>query len=209
MKDVFINNHPLVKDSLTHLRDKTTKINRFRHHSDKICHLLFADAISDLKTHSIDIETPVAPATCSELDDEIVIIPVLRSGIAMLFGAMRLLPKVRVGFVGMERDEETAQAHEYYWKLPKVTKNSIVIVTDPMLATGGSICHLLTKVKEMGPREMRVVSVVSSPEGIKQIQKKFPKTKIFTASIDEKLNSKKYIVPGLGDYGDRYFGTAV
>ena len=209
MKDVFINTHPLVKDSLTHLRDKSTKIHKFRHHSDKICHLLFVDAISDLKTHCIDIETPISPAHCNELDDEIVIVPVLRSGIAMLFGAMRLLPKVRVGFVGMERDEETAEAHEYYWKFPQVTSNSTVIVTDPMLATGGSIAHLLEKVAEMKPREMRVVSVVSAPEGINRIHKQFPGVKIFTAAIDKKLNEKKFIVPGLGDYGDRYFGTVV
>jgi uracil phosphoribosyltransferase len=209
MKNLFVNTHPLVKDSLTHLRDKDSKIHKFRHHSDKICNLLFADAISDLDTQEREIETPITKTKGNCLADDIVIVPVLRSGLAMLFGAMQLLPKARVGFVGMERDEETAVAHEYYWKLPELKENSVVIVTDPMLATGGSIYFLLEKMATLKPKEIRVVSVVSAPEGIERIQKDFPDVKIFTAALDEALNEQKYIVPGLGDYGDRYFGTDV
>jgi len=209
MKNVFVNKHPLVQDSLTHLRNKKTKLQKFRHHSNKICHLLFADAMHDLKTENVDIQTPVGPANCQKLIDEIVVVPVLRSGIAMLFGVLQLLPKSKIGFVGMERDEKTAIAHEYYWKLPKIHKNSIVIITDPMLATGGSIAHLLEKLAKKKPKEIRVVSVVSAPEGIRALQKQFPGLKIFTAHIDKCLNDRKYIVPGLGDYGDRYFGTDV
>jgi len=209
MKNVFVNTHPLVQDSLTHLRNQETKLQKFRHHSDKICQLLFADAVSDLQLNDCQVQTPVAQAHCQKLADEIIVVPVLRSGIAMLFGAMHLLPKSKIGFVGMERDEKTAVAHEYYWKLPPINKNSVVIVTDPMLATGGSIDHLLKKVASKKPKEMRVVSVVSAPEGIKRLQTDFPGIKIFTAKIDQKLNEKKYIVPGLGDYGDRYFGTDV
>ena len=209
MKNVFVNTHPLVQDSLTHLRNKKTKLQKFRHHSDKICSLLFADAISDLHSENAKVVTPVGPANCQKLIDEIIVVPVLRSGIAMLFGAMNLLPKSKIGFVGMERDEKTAIAHEYYWKLPKIHKNSIVVITDPMLATGGSISQLLKKVAAKKPKEMKVVSVICAPEGIKRLQKEFPGVKIYTAFIDEKLNDQKYIVPGLGDYGDRYFGTDI
>lgn len=207
MQNVFVHNHPLVQDSLTHLRNKKTKLQKFRHHSDKICNLLFAEAVHDLEMTQAKVVTPIGTTQCQKLLDEVIVVPVLRSGIAMLFGAMQLLPKSKIGFVGMERDEETAIAHEYYWKLPKIHKNSVVIITDPMLATGGSISHLLEKVAIKKPKEMRVVSVISAPEGIKALQAKFPGIKIFTAHIDEKLNEKKYIVPGLGDYGDRYFGT--
>jgi uracil phosphoribosyltransferase len=209
MKNVFVNTHPLVQDSLTHLRNKTTKLQKFRHHSDKICQLLFADAIKDLSLKPCSVETPIEVADCQKLADEIVVVPVLRAGLAMLFGAMRLLPKSKIGFVGLERDEKTAIAHEYYWKLPLINKNSVVIVTDPMLATGGSISHLLKKVATKKPKEMRVVSAISAPEGIKRLHREFPNLKIFTAQIDHKLNKQKFIVPGIGDYGDRYFGTDV
>jgi uracil phosphoribosyltransferase len=207
MQNVFVNTHPLVQDSLTHLRNKNTGLQKFRHHSDKICQLLFADAINDLSLNCCSVETPIGPADCQKLVDEIIVVPVLRAGLAMLFGAMHLLPKSKICFVGLERDEKTAIAHEYYWKLPIIHKNSLVIVTDPMLATGGSISHLLKKVASKKPKEMRVVSVVSAPEGIESLHREFPKLKIFTAKIDHKLNKQKYIVPGIGDYGDRYFGT--
>jgi len=207
MKNTVICNHPFIQDSLSHLRDKKTKIKKFREHSDRICYLLFAEAIQGLSFKQEAIETPLCKTTVPKLEDEVIVVPVLRSGIAMLFGAMHLLPKSKIGFVGLARDEETAIASEYYWKLPKITRNSVVIVTDPMLATGGSILHLLRRVSQENAKEIRVVSVVSAPEGIKAIAKEFPNVKIFTASIDDSLNDKKYIVPGLGDYGDRYFGT--
>ncbi|MBU0974635.1 uracil phosphoribosyltransferase [Patescibacteria group bacterium] len=207
IKNVIISNHPFVADSLTHLRDKDTSLTAFRRHSDKICYLLFAEAIRGLKFNQVKIETPLVPLLSPKLADEVVVIPVLRSGIAMLFGAMQLLPKSKIGFVGLQRDEKTAVASEYYWKLPKIEKNSVVIVTDPMLATGGSILHVLKAIAKKKPKEIRIVCVVSAPEGIKRIRKEFPKLKIFTASLDSHLNDQKYIVPGLGDYGDRYFGT--
>lgn len=205
---VHIIDHPFVQDSLTHLRDKNTPVDSFRRHSDRLCHLLFAEAIRGLKFKKVKIQTPLQEMTAEKLADEIVVVPVLRSGICMLFGALDLLPKSRVGFVGLARDEETAVASEYYWKLPTIDRHSVVIVTDPMLATGGSILHLLRRVSKERCKEIRVVSVISAPEGIKAIQAEFPEVHIFTASIDSHLNSKKYIVPGLGDYGDRYFGTA-
>ena len=207
MKNVHISKHPFILDSLTHLRDKKTPVDSFRRHSDRLCHLLFAEAISGLDFKTVAIETPLENIKAQKLADEIVVVPVLRSGICMLFGALDLLPKSRIGFVGLQRDEETAVASEYYWKLPPIGKHSVVIVTDPMLATGGSILHLLRRVSMEQCKEMRVVCVIAAPEGIKAIHQEFPDVQIFTAAIDTHLNDKKYIVPGLGDYGDRYFGT--
>jgi len=207
--NVHIIKHPLIIDSLGHLRDQQTEIASFRRHSDQLCLLLFAEAIYGLDMIDKEIITPLEiQTTIQQLKDEVIIVPVLRSGLAMLFGAMHLLPKSKIGFAGLERDEETAKAHEYYWKMPVIRKNSVVIITDPMLATGGSLFHLLEKITPLKPKEIRIVSVVSAPEGITYIRKKYPNIKIFTAAVDEKLNDVKYIMPGIGDYGDRYFGTS-
>lgn len=207
--NVVVVDHPFVKDSLAHLRNKDTEIRRFRFHSDQICTFLFAEAIKGLEFRAEDIETPVGPTTVEKLADDVIVVPVFRAGLAMLFGAIHLLPKSKVGFVGYARDEQTAEAKEYYWKLPDITPHSVLVVTDPMLATGGTILHMLDRLSENGctPKEMRVVCVVAAPEGIEAVHKKFPQVKIFCAAIDGGLNEKKYIVPGLGDYGDRYFGT--
>lgn len=207
MNNVHIIDHPFIQDSLTHLRDKNTDVDKFRRHSDRLCRLLFAEAIRGLSFKEVEIETPLEKITAKKLADEIVVIPVLRSGIAMLFGAMDLLPKSKIGFVGLARDEETAIASEYYWKLPRLTAHSVVIVTDPMLATGGSLLHLLCRVSSEQRKEMRVVCVIAAPEGIQAIHAEFPEVAIYTAAVDSHLDSKKYIVPGIGDYGDRYFGT--
>jgi len=207
MKNVVVVDHPFVRDSLGHLRDKKTDIKKFRFHSDQICRFLFAEAIQGLDFKQEEIETPVAKTTVEKLADEVVVVPIFRAGLAMLFGAMQLLPKSKVGFVGLQRNEETAVAEEYYWKLPKLTKQSVVIITDPMLATGGSIHHVIGRIQGLGYKELRVVCVVAAPEGIARVQKDFSEVKIFTAAVDEGLNDKAYIVPGLGDYGDRYFGT--
>lgn len=209
MKKLHLVEHPFVVDSLSHLRDQRTSLEKFREYSDRICSFLFAEAVAGLTFRKEQISTPLAKIKVAKINDEIIIIPVLRSGIAMLFGAMKLLPRIKVGFVGMERNEETAVAREYYWKLPKITSNSVVIITDPMLATGGSIAHLINKVIKEKPKAIRIVSVVAAPEGIDRLKKEFPKLdlEIFVAAVDDQLNNKKYIVPGLGDYGDRYFGT--
>lgn len=207
MKNVHIIDHPFITDSLTHLRSKDTDIQKFRHHSDQLCRLLFAEAIRGLEFTNVTTVTPLAKIQAKKLLDEVIVVPVLRSGIAMLFGAMELLPKSKIGFVGLARDEKTAIASEYYWKLPLIGKHSVVIVTDPMLATGGSILHLLRRVSQEKPKEIRVVCVLAAPEGVKAIHAEFPHIKIFIAALDSHLNDRKYIVPGLGDYGDRYFGT--
>lgn len=204
---VHVVDHPFVIDSLTHLRDKTTDLQKFRHHSDQMCQLLFAEAIRGLEFKTVQIETPLEAMDSHKLADEVIVVPVLRAGLAMLFGAMHLLPKSKIGFVGLQRNEETAVAQEYYWKLPPITPHSVVIVTDPMLATGGSILHLLRRVSQEKPKALRVVCVIASPEGIAAVHQEFPSVEIYAAHVDSHLNEKKYIVPGLGDYGDRYFGT--
>ena len=208
-QNVVIIDHPFVKDSLAHLRNKETNLKQFRFYSDQVCHFLFAEAVKGLYFREETIETPVGPAIVEKLADDVVVVPVFRAGLAMLFGAIHLLPKSKVGFVGLARDEKTAVATEYYWKLPEVTSHSVLIVTDPMLATGGTILHMLKRLREQGtqPKEMRVVCVVAAPEGIEAVHAEFPEVKIVTAAVDQGLNDKKYIVPGLGDYGDRYFGT--
>ena len=208
MKNVIVIDHPFVQDSLTHLRKKDTELQSWRHHSDKICEQLFSQAMRGLEFTYSTIETPLAKMEAPQLADEIVVIPILRSGIAMLSGAMHLLPKSRIGFIGLERDEETAIADQYYWKLPPIHDNTVVILTDPMLATGGSILYSLRKIAAEKPKEIRVVSVIAAPEGILAIQAEFPDVKIYVGAIDDHLNERAYIVPGLGDYGDRYFGTA-
>ncbi len=207
MQNLQIVNHPLIQDSLTHLRNRDTSLEKFRHYSDKICHLMLVESMKDLQIQNVQVETPITSTVGSKLTDEVVFIPVLRAGIAMLYAAMQLLPKSKVGFVGLERDEKTAVASRYYWKLPPITENTVVIVADPMLATGGSLLHLLKEIVPKHPKNIRVVSVISAPEGVRAMGAEFPQVKIFTAALDEKLNDKKYIVPGLGDYGDRYFGT--
>lgn len=207
MKNVSVIDHPFVQDSLTHLRDVTTPVNKYRWHSDRICQQLFIEATRTVSVREVEIETPLTKTTAQKLAEEVIIVPVLRSGVCMLFGALQLLPKSKVGFAGLARDEETAIASEYYWKFPEVTKQSVVIITDPMLATGGSILHILRQLKDKKPKEFRIVCVIAAPEGIEAIHAEFPDVHIYTASVDSHLNEKKYIVPGLGDYGDRYYGT--
>lgn len=207
MAQVFVSEHAVVKDSLRYLRDKNTSLDLFRFHSDRICKWLFAEAIRDLKLKKVVVETPIAKTTVEIMDEEIVIVPILRAGLAMLPGALQALPSAKVGFVGLKRDEDTAKAREYYWNLPKLTKKTTLIITDPMLATGGSMHHVLRRIKQQPHQTIRAVCVVAAPEGIKKVHDAFPKVIIYTAAVDEGLNKKAYIVPGLGDYGDRYMGT--
>lgn len=207
LHNVHIVDHPLVQDSLLHLRNIHTQLSKFRYHSDKICQILFYESVRNIATIEEKVTTPITTTVGQKISEEIMIVPILRSGIAMLMGAIHFLPKATVGFVGLERNEETAIASQYYLKLPKITSKTCVIVTDPMLATGGSILHLLQTINALHPKEIRVVCVIAAPEGIRAIHTAFPDIHIFTAKVDEKLNAVKYIVPGLGDYGDRYFGT--
>ena len=207
MKNVIEVHHPLIDHSLTVIRRKDTGTEEFRRHAGIVSKILLVEVMKDLATARVKIETPLAPMTGKKLKDEVVVVPVLRAGLAMLFAIQDFLPAVSVGFVGLERDEHTAQAREYYRKLPKLLASHQVLVIDPMLATGGSFDDTVTLLKEKGAKRITIVSIVSAPEGINRIQKNHPDVKIFTAAIDDHLNDKKFIVPGLGDFGDRYFGT--
>lgn len=207
-KNVFLIDHPFITDSLAHLRDMKTDVVKFRRHSDALCRLLFAEAIRGLDFETFEVQTPLdVTMRCQKLKDEIILMPILRAGLAILPAALQLLPKSKVGFAGLARDEKTAKPQEYYWKVPPMNKNSVVIITDPMLATGGSILYVLNRLKKEKLKEIRVVSVIAAPEGIEVIKKEYPDICIFISALDESLNDIKYIIPGLGDYGDRYFGT--
>lgn len=207
MKNVVVIDNPFVIHALGYLRDKNTQIAQYRFYSDQLCQILLNESLRGLPLEDETIQTPLSEMQIKRIKAEIVIVPILRAGIAMLQGALQLLPSAKVGFVGLKRDEKTAIAKEYYWNLPEITKNTIIVITDPMLATGGSLLHVLKRLQDMSPKEIRVVAVISAPEGIEAVQKEFPYVQIFTAAVDEKLNDQKFIVPGLGDYGDRYFGT--
>lgn len=207
MKTISVVSHPLIDHSLTVIRRKETGTEEFRRHAGIISKILLVEVMKDLATANVKIETPLAPMVGKQLKDEVVVVPVLRAGLAMLFAIQDFLPSVSVGFIGLERDEKTAQAREYYRKLPKLYATHRVLVIDPMLATGGSFDDTVTLLKEKGAKNITIVSIVSAPEGIKRMQSRHPDVQIVTAAIDEHLNDRKFIVPGLGDFGDRYFGT--
>jgi uracil phosphoribosyltransferase len=194
---------------LTLLRDKTTGTAAFRQAADRIAHLLAAEASSMLATAPHDIETPLAKMRGYQLKDEIVLVPILRAGLALLNPFMHLFPDCKVGFVGVKRDEETARPHQYYQNLPKYTDKQFYIILDPMIATGGSGSATVEILKKHGVPEEKLiyVGVVGAPEGMNALKKTAPAMRVICGEIDPELNSKKYIVPGLGDFGDRYFGT--
>lgn len=207
MNNVQIIDHPLVQHSLTVLRKKQTGTAEFRRHARLVSQIVVLEAVRGLPLAAKEIETPLAPMTGQELREDVVVVPVLRAGLAMLFAVQEMLPFAGVGFVGLERDEETAQAREYYKKLPQLISSSRVIVLDPMLATGGSFDDTARVIKEKGGRDISLACIVAAPEGIERIAAAHPGVRIYTAAIDSHLNERKYIVPGLGDFGDRYFGT--
>lgn len=207
MKHVSLVTHPLIDHSLTILRDRDCGKEEFRRHAGIVSKILILEATKQFAVKKKHIVTPIMAMTGKQLSDEVIVVPVLRAGLAMLFAIQDFLPSVSVGFIGLERDEKTAQAREYYQKLPKIFASHIVFVIDPMLATGGSFNDTINALKKKGARKITAISIVSAPEGIQRLQKMHPDVPIITAAIDEKLNERFYIVPGLGDFGDRYFGT--
>ena len=198
--------HPLGAHVLTHLRDKTTKPALFRTLSYQIALLLALDATSDLATEKKSVTTPLEPFTGLVLAKPLVVVPILRAGLGMLQPFHDIFPDVSVGYVGLERDHTTAVARSYYCKLPPLAGRHVFVV-DPMLATGGSAVQALNIVREKGPKDARLVCIVSSPEGVAEVERHHPGTIIHTAALDRALNARKYIVPGLGDFGDRLYGT--
>ncbi|MGD8781422.1 MAG: uracil phosphoribosyltransferase [Ignavibacteria bacterium] len=207
MNNITVVDHPLLKHSLTILRDKNTGTEEFHRHSAMVSQIIILEAIKSIEPAEIEIETPLEKTNGYKLHESIVFVPVLRAGLALLEAAKNFLPFSSVGFIGLERDERTAKAREYYKKFPPDITEKIVIVLDPMLATGGSMLDTVKAVKQAGANNVRAVCVVAAPEGISRLQDNCPDVKIYTASVDSHLNDVNYIVPGLGDFGDRYFGT--
>jgi uracil phosphoribosyltransferase len=201
-----VSNHPLVGDSLRQLRDSATPPEEFRVLARKIITLLLYEATADLPIRNVTVQTPLAETSGIEISREVVAIPVLRAGLGILAPALELLPRVSVGYIGLERDEQTAVARIYYKKLPKM-EGKVPLLLDPMLATGGSASQALDLIKEAGGVDPRLVCIVAAPEGVKVLQERHPEVHIFTAALDDGLNDKSFIVPGLGDFGDRLFGT--
>lgn len=207
MSNVTLVEHPLIAHSLTVIRDKHCSTSEFRFHSGIVSKILTIVATNNLHVIPKTVQTPLAPYKGKRLKNDVVVVPVLRSGLAMLMELQDFLPAAVVGFIGLARDEKTAQAHEYYQNLPKIFASHTVLLIDPMLATGGSFIESLAMLRAKGAKNITVVCIVAAPEGIARIKKEYPDVHIYTAAIDKKLNEKKFIVPGLGDFGDRYFGT--
>ena len=203
---VSVVEHPLAGHLLLSLRDRRTPPNVFRSLTKRLTTLLMLEATRDLPTREKTIETPLEEAQGRALAEPIVGVPILRAGLGMLDAVVELFPEVRVGYLGLERDEATFQPSEYYAKLPQLD-DARVFVLDPMLATGGSADAALTSIKDSGATWIRMVSVVSAPEGIKVLEQSHPDVDIVTAAVDRELNEHAYILPGLGDMGDRLFGT--
>lgn len=198
--------HPLIEDVLSLLRDATTPHEDFRRLTKKLSSLLVFEAARDLPLRQVDIETPLESTTGGRLSAEIVLVPVLRAGMGMLDALLDLFPAASVGHVGLERDEETAIARRYYLKLPDLPDRHVFLL-DPMLATGGSALAAIQALREQGARSIRLLCIVAAPEGIALLDKACPDVAIYAAAIDRELDSRKYILPGLGDFGDRLYGT--
>ena len=198
--------HPLADHILTHLRDRTTKPVLFRNLSYQFSLMLALEATRDLETVEKNIETPLAPHTGRVLARSLVVVPILRAGLGMLQPFQDIFPDTSVGYIGLERDHETAKARSYYCKLPPVS-NARTIVVDPMLATGGSASQALQLVKDNGATDVSLVCILGSPEGVDAIHSAHPDVSIILGVLDESLDANKYIIPGLGDFGDRLYGT--
>ena len=199
--------HPLIKHKLTQMRQKDTGTKDFRQNLDEIAGLMAYEITRDVPTQKVSIVTPVAPCETEELAKEIVLVPILRAGLGMVNGIRNLVPTAKVGHVGLYRDEETLEPHEYYAKFPSNLPDAVVFVLDPMLATGGSASAAITIVKQRGAKMVKLICLVGAPEGVQRIVEDHPDVDIYLAALDEKLNERGYIVPGLGDAGDRIFGT--
>ena len=199
--------HPLVKHRVTLMRDINTKSKQFRELVNEITEFLAFESLKDLKTVDVPVTTPVAKTMGVKIEDSIVIVPILRAGMGMLNAMLRVLPYAKVGVLGMQRNEATAEPVPYYAKVPPAKGDELAIVIDPMLATGGSACDAFSQLKELGYRRIVFLCLIAAPEGIAKVEKEHPDVPVFMAAKDERLNSHFYIVPGLGDAGDRIFGT--
>lgn len=208
MGNLYVFDHPLIQHKLTYIRDKNTGTKEFRELVDEVAMLMAYEITRDLPLEEVEVETPVTRCKANVISGKKVgLVPILRAGIGMVDGVLRLIPAAKVGHVGLYRDPDTLEPVEYYVKLPTDIEERELIVIDPMLATGGSAVAALTALKNRGARNVKLMCLIAAPEGIHRVQEDHPDIDIFVAAVDEKLNDHGYIVPGLGDAGDRLFGT--
>ena len=208
MAEVYINNHPLVQHKITILRKKETGTSEFRSLVGEIGRLMGYEALSDLPTEEIEVETPLettkAPVIAGR---KLAVVPILRAGLGMVDGILSLVPTAKVGHIGMYRDEETHEPIEYYCKLPSPIEERTIVVTDPMLATGGSAVDAINQIKKHGGKKIKFMCIIAAPEGLERLKEAHPDIQIYVGHLDRQLNNNAYILPGLGDAGDRIFGT--
>ena len=208
MGEVFVNRHPLVQHKITRLRDKTTGTNEFRSLVEEISMLMGYEALADLETEDIEVETPLERTPSPVIAGrKMAVVPILRAGLGMVNGIQALVPTAKIGHIGLYRDPESHEPVEYYCKLPTPIEERTIVVTDPMLATGGSACDAIRMIKQHGGKKIKFMCIIAAPEGLERLQKAHPDIQIYVGHLDRQLNEHAYIRPGLGDAGDRIFGT--
>ena len=207
MKNVVVMDHPLIAHKITHLCDVTTKTKEFREIVSEIAMLMGYEAFRDLQTTEVEIQAPLSKFMSPVINDKIAIVPILRAGLGMVNGVHKVFPTARVGHIGMYRDEETLQPQEYYCKLPTGIEHKTVFLIDSMLATGGSACDALDALKKRGCKNIKFMAIIGAPEGVSKVAETHPDVPVYVSTLDRQLNENGYILPGLGDAGDRLFGT--
>ncbi len=207
MNNLTVIDHPLLKRDLTVLRRRETPHGVFRETAGDAASIMAYEAMRHLEVRAVEIETPLEPATGCELDEEVIVVPILRAGLGMVDGFVRFLPEARVGHLGMQRDERTKRPVDYYSNIPGGIERAHVFVVDPMLATGGSAVHALHRLKEHGARRFTFACLVAAPEGVRALEEAHPEVPVFAAALDRALDANAFIRPGLGDAGDRIYGT--
>lgn len=207
-KNVHILDHPLIRHKLAIIRNKNTDTKQFREIIGELATLMAYESFKDVPTQEIEVETPLEKTTQIVVkENSIAIVPILRAGLGMVDGILTLFPAAKVGHIGLYRDEETLEPHEYYCKLPKNIENKVVMVVDPMLATGGSACDAIKLLKKRGCKKIKLMSIIAAPVGVEKVAEEHPDVEIYVSTLDRCLNENGYILPGLGDAGDRIFGT--
>jgi len=208
MSKVYVFDHPLIQHKLSILRDKNTSVKEFRELVSEIAQLMCYETTRDLPLEEVQVETPIGMATCKRIaGKKLAVVPILRAGLGMVDGMFAMMPNVKVGHIGLYRDPQTLEPVKYYFKMPPDIAERDVIIVDPMLATGGSASAAARFVKEVGVKNIKLMSIIGAPEGVATMQREHPDVDIFIAALDDHLNEHGYIVPGLGDAGDRIFGT--
>ena len=208
MENVTIMEHPLIQHKISRLRDKTTGTNEFRTLVSEIAMLMGFEALRDLPTELVEVETPIETTMQPMIaGKKMAIVPILRAGLGLVDGVLNLVPSAKIGHIGLYRDPETHEPHEYYCKLPEPIEQRTILVVDPMLATGGSGADAITMIKQHGGKNIKFMCIIAAPEGLERLHKEHPDVQIYVGHLDRELNERAYICPGLGDAGDRIFGT--